>query len=480
VLKETVMRPVSRKTFLLAWIGILILAMNSLAAAPQQDNGAGLAAPATLNQALNDSWAALQRHDYEAALQASLKATTIAPQNQLAWFYMARSYDLLGELPKAEAAYKALIAINPRHGSAYNNLGALYRRMGRTDEAIASYRKQIEVDPRSRFASWNLGRVLASRGHWDEARQLAAVAAELAPADVNRWLFLGKAQIKTGRIDEARRSFDRALALPHEAIMENNVAYDLADAGFDLDRSWQLISGALEPAARLVCEPEGMSGGDKCTAQLRQIAFMLDTAGWVLYRQGKTKAAEPYLRSSFAITPRGETELHMVIVLAKSGRLEEAVNVFAQARARPNFDRVDSRETIRELVKAAGGDVELDTLLGHAVLPPPPPIIQAKAIALVDGNGKVIEARAVAPAPPGLADVAKSLTLPVLSWPGYSIRSIRTIEFQRAGDQWSPSESYVGETPPPPPCGSASQPLLPTLVTQESTSPAQSRNCPGA
>ena len=476
------MRPLFIRTFFLslALIGIPILAIHSLAAAPQQDNGAGIVAPATLNQALNDSSAALQRHDYEAARQASLQAITIAPQNQLAWFYLARSYDLLGELPKAEAAYKTLIAINPRHTSAYNNLGVVYRKMGRTDEAIASYRKQIEVEPRSRFASWNLSRVLASRGQWDEARQLAAVAAELTPEDVNRWQFLGKAEIKTGRIDAARHSFDRALALPHEAMMENDIAYELADAGSDLDKSWQLISRALEPAARLVCEPEGLSGADKCTAQLRQIAFMLDTAGWVLYRQGNTKAAEPYLRSSYAITPRGETELHMAILLAKSGRLEEAVNLFAQARARPDFDRVDSRETIRELVKAAGGDAALDALLGHAPLQPSLPLVQAKAVALVDGDGKVIDARAVAPASPGLADAAKSLTLPALSWPGYSIHSIRTIEFRRIGDQWSPSESYVGETPPPPPCGLAPQPLLPTLVTQESSSAAPSRSCPGA
>jgi tetratricopeptide (TPR) repeat protein len=350
--------------------------------------------------------------------------------------------------------------------------------MGRSDEAIASYRKQIEVAPRSRMASSNLSKALASRGQWEEARQLATVAAEIVPEDVNRWHFLGKTQIETGRIDEARLSFDRALALPHEAMMENNVAYDMADAGFDLDKSWHLISKALEATTPLVCEPEGLSDADKCTAPLRQMAFMLDTAGWVLYRQGKAKEAEPYLRSSFAITPRSESELHIVVVLAKSGRLEEAINLFAQARTRPDSNRVGSQEAIRELVKAAGGDAELDALLGRTSPPPSPASVQAKAVALVDGNGKVIDVRAIAPAFPGLTDVAKSLTLPVLSWPGYSIRSIRTIEFQRVGDQWSPSESYAGETPPPPPCGFAPPPLV--LLTQGSGPTTPPRGCSGA
>jgi hypothetical protein len=205
---------------------------------------------------------------------------------------------------------------------------------------------------------------------------------------------------------------------------------------------------------------------------------MLDTAGWVLYRQGKIKEAEPYLRSSFAISPISETELHVVVVLAKSDRLHEAVDLFAQARSRSGFARVDSQETMRELLQAAEGGDKLDALLERAPLPPSPLSVPAKAVALVDSNGKVIDVRAVAPAAPGLTEAAKSATLPILSWPGYSLRSIRTIEFQRTGDQWSPSDSYAGETPPPPPCGSA--PQLPTLMTQLSTPSAPSTGCPGA
>jgi len=473
------MRQLCSGTFFLSLsqIGTLIFTLNSLAAAPQQDNSAQLAAPETLSQAMTEGRAAAQRHDYEAARQAFLKATTINPQNEHAWTNLGWSYQMLGQLSQAESAFQSAIAINPANTVAYNDLGLIYMRQGRTDEAIAKYRKQIEVDPRNRYASWNLGRTLAWRGQWDEARQAAQVAAEITPNDPSRWHLLGRTQIKTGRIDEARHSFDRVLGLPHDAMMENNIAYDMADAGFDLDRSWRLISGALEKTARPVCEPEGLSGPDKCTAQLRQMAFMLDTAGWVLYRQGKLKEAEPYLRSAFAITPHSEPEVHMVALLAKSGRLDEAVNAFARVRARSDFDRVDARETLRELAKAVGGDTELDARLERVAIPSPPLSVQAKALVLVDGNGKVIDAHVVEPAPPGLADVAKSLTLPALSWPGYSVRSVRSIEFQRIGDQWSPSQSYVGETPPPPPCGSV-QPLI--QLTQQSPPTGPSRGCAGA
>ena len=50
----------------------------------------------------------------------------------------------------------------------------------------------------------------------------------------------------------------------------------------------------------------------------------------------------------------------MVVVLTKLGRLEEAARIFAEVRTHPNFDLADSRETLRELTNAAGGDAELD------------------------------------------------------------------------------------------------------------------------
>jgi len=460
-----------------ARFGILILAIPALIAAQPQDNVAGSSTQTPLNILLNDSRQAIQRHDFEAARKSALEATKMSPGNPVAWFNLAWAYHQLNDLANAEAAYRTVVTINPRHGSAYTNLGVVYQRMGRIDDAIASYRKQIEVAPRSQYAAWDLARVLSTRGEWEEARALAAVAAEVTAGDPSRWVFLGKTQVKTEDIEEARRSFDRARALPHNAMMENSIAYDLADAGFDLEKSWHLISGALDVSTRQLCEPESLADGEKCTAQLRQLAFMLDTAGWVLYRQGKTEEAERYLRASFAITPRGENELHMVTVLARLGRLDEAVAMLAQARVRPSFARTDSRETMRELTKAAGSDSKLEALLSRAPLAPEPSRVENKVFALVDADGKVIEAQAVAPAPDSLAETAKSLKLPVLAWPGHSIGSIRTIEFQLIAEHWVPTDIYVGETLPTP-CGSAAPPL-PILTTQNVT-PTQSATCPNA
>jgi Flp pilus assembly protein TadD len=462
--------------------GAMILAALSLSAQPQENKAAGEAAGTqSVQQALAETKAALDRKDYAAAKEASLRATAIDPRNQAAWWYLGWTYDKRGENLKAEAADKTLVAINPRHPSAYNSLGIIYQRMRRVDDAIAFYSKQIEVAPRNRYAPGNLASLMALRGEWEEALRLGTVAAELNPNDSKRLIFLGRAQMMTDHVDDARRSFDRALALPHDHTAENSVAWALANAGFDLEKSWKLISSAVDGTAALTCQPDALSDDDKCTQSLRHLAFMLDTAGWVLYRQGKIDAAEPYLWSSYAINPRGETELHLVSMLARSGRLADAITYFTHARTRSYFPRLDTDETLRDLATAAGGDSKRDALLERASpTSQSAGLTQAEAIALVDGDGKVIDARVSAPAPDSLVSIAKSLTLPALSWPGYSMRSIRTIEFNLVGSNWSVAESYAGETQPPLPCITIRKPLPPPIsVTKNSTDPsAPAATCP--
>jgi tetratricopeptide (TPR) repeat protein len=179
---------------------------------------------------------------------------------------------MLGEFPKAEHAARTLIAINPAHRNAYKTLGWACQMQGRLDEAMAGYLKQIEVNPKNPYAPTNLSHIHASRGQLDQARHWAEIAAVIPVEMAARWYFLGKTKLKTGRPTEARQSFDHALALPHDPMVENDIAYDLADAGYDLDRSWTLISGAMQKSIDPLFEPKAVTDGDLCTAQSRQLA----------------------------------------------------------------------------------------------------------------------------------------------------------------------------------------------------------------
>lgn len=407
-----------------------------------------------LTRLLREGSESFNRHDYEAAKRSYLEAVKVDPQNRVAWNSLGRTYAALHEYDEAERAYRRQIEINPEDRFAYNNLGLVYRATKREDDAIASFRKQIAVVPRDRFAHENLSISLEAQKHWEEAREEASIAADITPEDPTRWVQLGRIQIKIGRIQDARESFDRALAQVHDAMAENNIAYYLADAGLDLDKAWGLVSGALDPEARLACEPEALPkaeaplNNDKCSAQLHRVATLLDTAGWVLYRQGKIAEAEPYLSSAYAIAPGTMAEIHLAILLAKTGRVDDSLKHFANARSRDAFPGVDSGEVRRELAKAIGGEPQLDSRLEQIQIPQASPGSTLRVIALVDERGKVLEAQSAdTQTPASLIGDAKSLTLTPISWSEHSLSSIRTIEFAKEGAKFMLIRSYVGQAP---------------------------------
>lgn len=411
----------------------------------------GNSAPTTLSplsQALRDGSAAYQRRDYEGAKSAYLEATKLDTRNTSeAWNSLGRAYAALHAYDDAERAYKRQIELHPRDLYAYNNLGVTYRWMKRGDEAMECFRKQIAINPKDNFAHDNLSISLAAMNQWEEARKESEIAVELSPDDVPRRVRLGRAQVKTGHIDEAAKNFDLVLGRPHDAMTENNIAYYMTQGGMDLDRAWKLVSGTLDSEARLSCHPEKLVEEEKCAAQLMRLAYMLDTAGWVLFRQGKIAESEPYLASSVAISPRAETEIHFSTLLAKMGRSQESLRWLADASSLADFGRVDSKEVRGLLATALGGEVELDSRWKEMRAAKAAP---ERVLALVDEKGKVLEARPLDPqAPATLIAGAESLNMIPISWPEHSIRSIRTIEFQQVGGKWSSVRSYVGQAAEP-------------------------------
>ncbi len=215
----------------------------------------------------------------------------------------------------------------------------------------------------------------------------------------------------------------------------------MVEAGLDLNRAWQLVSGTLSPEARLACQPEKFVEDEKCSAQLRRLAYMLDTAGWILYRQGKIAEAEPYISSAVAIAPRAENEVHLAILLANRNRPEEALKYFASASSIAGFAALDVAEAKRELAKVFGGEAQFEARLRERKALKPATVVSV--LALVDEQGKVVDARASTPsASAALIAQAKTMKLPPIAWPA--------IPFDRFASSGFVRRVTVGYSPNPP------------------------------
>ncbi|MFI4973711.1 MAG: tetratricopeptide repeat-containing sulfotransferase family protein [Caulobacterales bacterium] len=207
----------------------------------------------------------LQRGDYQGAKAKFTEALALHPGFADAHFGLAKSERYLANFPAAEAAARAALQADPRHGGAAHYLGAMLVEMDRLSEALPflqaavewdptvsqHYRdlgvtqlflgdiengrvnllKTIELDVHShevlytlvRLQQMNDGSPDAARV-LDIARSLAEHDASLPPAERAQVLFsLGKAYEDRGEIEDATELYRRA-----NAARRSQGDYDIA------------------------------------------------------------------------------------------------------------------------------------------------------------------------------------------------------------------------------------------------------------
>jgi tetratricopeptide (TPR) repeat protein len=117
---------------------------------------------------------------------------------------------------------------------------------------------------------------------------------------------------KLDRMDVLESSLRKLIQLrPDYAHAYNALGYSLADRNERLPEARELIEKALK-----------LSPDD---------SFIIDSMGWVLYRQGRTKDALEWLQKAFAARPDADIAAHLGEVLWALGRRDEAERVLGDA-----------------------------------------------------------------------------------------------------------------------------------------------------
>jgi tetratricopeptide (TPR) repeat protein len=132
---------------------------------------------------------------------------------------------------------------------------------------------------------------------------------------------------KMGRTDELEARLRRLIELrPDHAHALNALGYSLAERNVRLGEARELIERALQLAPN---DP-----------------FILDSKGWVLFRQGEAQAALDVLNTAFGIRPDPEIAAHIGEVLWSIGRQAEARQAWEKAQ-RDN----PASETLADTIK---------------------------------------------------------------------------------------------------------------------------------
>jgi len=235
----------------------------------------------------------------------------------------------------------------PDRGSIHYLLGQVAQEAGQTDQAIEHFRQVIGgerlVAARARIAV-----ILLGQGKADEALKLLRDTRGSTPAERVQ-LTLAEAQLHrdAGREDLAYETLRKALesdsdnpdllydaALtaerlgkydpmekhlrrllqkhPEHAHALNALGYSLADRNIRLDEAEPLLTKAVELA------PED--------------PFIMDSLGWLQYRQGKLDAALKTLQAAYRIKADPEIAAHLGEVLWQAGKQEEARRLWLDAQ----------------------------------------------------------------------------------------------------------------------------------------------------
>jgi len=168
------------------------------------------------------------------------------------------------------------------------------------------------------------GQLLRDAGRHAEAYDFLNKALEAQPDQSDLLYETALAAEKLGQVDVMERHLRRMIALkPESPQAYNALGYSFADRNTRLDEAAQLI--------------------DKALSLTPDDPFILDSKGWLLFRQGKSAAALDALKKAFAKQPDPEIAAHIGEVLWSIGRSDEALSVWREAaKAHPTNETLAS------------------------------------------------------------------------------------------------------------------------------------------
>lgn len=251
------------------------------------------------------------------------------------------------DLERAEAQLKHLLTLEfPDRNIVYYYLGQIAEDGKRSAEALAYY-AQVGAGEQQFPARLRLVRILGEQGKLDEARrQLHATQAKTPQEGVQ--LLLAEAQLlrDAKQFQQAYDLLDKALA---EQPAQPELLYEaalLAEKLGQVDTLERLLRRLIEvqPASaqaynalgysfaeRNIRLPEARELIAKALALAPDDPFIMDSMGWVLYRQGELAGALAHLERAYAQRQDPEIAAHLGEVLWMLGRKDDARRTLREA-----------------------------------------------------------------------------------------------------------------------------------------------------
>lgn len=352
--------PQARRSDYLAFLNVIQTDARQKAALDARNLAAPAASSETDAKALNSRAYALKQNDNcEAAVPLFQQALAADPKTANAWTNLGICYITLHEPEKAIEALRKQVELNPYDEYAYYHLGRAYVALHRYADAEGAFNKQLEIDPLDKYTPSALGAMYIEQGQYDKAADAYERAVKVNPDQAYPLIQLGKAYAGLHRTADALTVFDRAVQLSQTPLTWNDVAYEMALGGIDLDTAQRYAESAVAAVSAASRNLDVQHVDDRALGVVASLASYWDTLGWVYFAKGDMPHAEPYVRAAWLVAQNPEVADHLGQIREKSGRRDEALRQYAMAAALP-----DPADLVRRhLVALAGTAAAADALV---------------------------------------------------------------------------------------------------------------------
>ena len=237
----------------------------------------------------------------------------------------------LGQLAEERKRYDeamqwyASVGRGERYIAAQSRYAGVLAKQGKLDEARAHLQAVPEANNQQRVQLTQAeSQLLREAGRYQEAFDVLGRALERLPNYPDLLYDHAMAAEKVERYDVLESDLRKLIEIrPDNAHAYNALGYTLADRNERLPEAKKLIESALN------LSPED--------------PFIMDSMGWVLYRQGELKESLDWLQRAYLLRPDAEVAAHLGEVLWADGQEERARQVWTEAlRQHPKNEPLQS------------------------------------------------------------------------------------------------------------------------------------------
>jgi tetratricopeptide (TPR) repeat protein len=289
------------------------------------------------------------RSDHALQQSASTQGGAALRSNPEAWFAKGQAALQNGDLEEAEAAFRKVVALDPRSGAAYSNLGVIAMRRKNWDQAIALLRKAERLEPKMTGIRLNIGLAEYRRANYPAAiGPLSSVVKEQPGQEQARYL-LGLCYSFLEKYREAAATLEplwpkRSNDFVYLYVLSIS-AFHAGDKELDQRASEQLVKvGGDRPEFHLLMGKALLNHGEegkaleelqKAEATNPNLPFLHFNLGLAHQRLGLTEVAEEDYRKDIALEPDMAYNYEQLgKIYELQGRDEDAEKMYRAALAR--------------------------------------------------------------------------------------------------------------------------------------------------